>query len=330
MTALIDGYDAALFDLDGVVYLGPIGVEGAAEGIAALRAEGVLVAFVTNNAARRPQTVAEHLVSLGIPCTSTDVVVSSQAIARLMAEELPAGAAVLVLGTEALAEQIRAVGLRVVGSHRDYPDAVVQGYHPELSQPMVDDACYALQGGARWYASNPDLTRPTDLGMVPGAGAQIALVAVTTTSRPVMAGKPFRPLLDETIARLGARRPIFVGDRLDTDIEGAHNVGIDSLFVFSGTHGKHDLAGAAPQQRPTHLGLDLRALLAPARTVLDTPGGTACGAQLVGFTGTGIRLLTRPADRPGQLDALAAILRLCWRHPQADRAAALAALDQLH
>ena len=85
MTAVIDGYDAALFDLDGVVYLGPDAVPGAADGIRGLRERGVQVGFVTNNAARSPNEVADHLDELGIPATPSDVVTSSQAVARLMA-----------------------------------------------------------------------------------------------------------------------------------------------------------------------------------------------------------------------------------------------------
>ncbi len=267
MSDVIDGHDAALFDLDGVVYLGPAAVPGAAEGLSALRRRGVHVGFVTNNAARPPEVVVAQLQRLGVQADVSDVVTSAQAVARLAACELPAGGLVLVAGTQALADELRAVGLRVTADWRDHPDAVVQGYDPQMPWQTLNDASHAIQRGARWFTSNSDITRPTDLGLEPGAGAQIAAVRVCVDVEPLEAGKPHPPLLRETIRRLDAHHPIFVGDRLDTDIAGAQAVGIDSLLVLSGAHGPKDLVTAPPEARPTHLGLDLRALLHPARQV---------------------------------------------------------------
>ena len=105
--AVIDGYDAVLFDLDGVVYLGPVAVAGAAEGIAALRARGTRLGFVTNNAARPPAAVAEHLVELGIPAAADDVVTSAQAGAHLVLDRFGAGARVLIVGGEGVADAAR-------------------------------------------------------------------------------------------------------------------------------------------------------------------------------------------------------------------------------
>jgi glycerol-1-phosphatase len=323
--ALIDAYDAALFDLDGVVYLGPQPVEGASEGIAALRERGVHVGFVTNNAARTPQHVVDHLVELGIEADVADVVTSAQAVARLMADELPEGSRVLVTGTSALAAELTAVGLRTTEDWHDEPVAVVQGYDPAMTQSRLDAACFAIQRGARWYASNTDATRPTDQGLVPGAGSQVASVRVAVEVDPVVAGKPCAPLMHETVTRMGADRPIFVGDRLDTDIEGANGVDMDSLFVFTGAHGKADLASADLRHRPTHIGHDLRDLLAPARVLTTGTDSARCGKATARVTDGTIGL-----DRPGtttdeQLDALWAVLALAWKG--ADGNEALAALD---
>ena len=113
---LIQNYDAALFDLDGVVYLGPAPVDGAAEGLAGLREAGVRVGFVTNNAARTPRTVVEHLIGLNIEAGIDDVVTSSQAGSRLLADRVAPGAKVLVVGTDALVAEVEAVGLTPVSS----------------------------------------------------------------------------------------------------------------------------------------------------------------------------------------------------------------------
>lgn len=263
MTDLISSYDTALFDLDGVIYLGDAPVPGAAETIVALHERGIHVGFVTNNAARSPQTVADHLVELGIPAGPDDIVTSAQAVARLMSDQLPAGASVLVTGSPALADEVRAVGLVPVGSSGDHPAAVVLGFWPQLTWADINEACFAVQAGAVWYGCNPDLTRPSLEGEAIGLGTMLAAMKATMPGQePILAGKPCRPLLDETLRRLGGTRPIFVGDRLDTDIEGAHVVGIDSLFVLSGSHTEADLVAARPEQRPTYVAADISGLLA--------------------------------------------------------------------
>jgi ribonucleotide monophosphatase NagD (HAD superfamily) len=216
--------------------------------------------------------VADHLQKLGILATPDDVVTSAQAVARLMATRFPAGSPVLVAGTPALMAEIRAVGLTPVPSSKDHPVAVVVGFAPDLRWSDFNDACFAVQAGAVWYGCNPDRTRPQVEGQAIGLGAMLDAMRVTMPDlEPILAGKPRRPLLDETLRRLGASHPIFVGDRLDTDIEGAHVVGIDSLFVLSGSHGSDDLLAAPPDQRPTYLAADIAGLLQPPVGTGDGP-----------------------------------------------------------
>ena len=298
--AVIDAYDAALFDLDGVVYLGPAAVVGAAEGIARLRARGTKVGFVTNNAARSPAAVAEHLRELAIPATTADVVTSAQAGAHLVLNRVGAGAKVLIVGGSGVAEAIAEAGMVGVRSADDGPVAVLQGYGFDLTWQQLNEAAIAIHRGAYWVATNTDSTRPTDRGLVPGNGAAVAAVASAVSAEPEVAGKPYRPLMDETVARLGADRPIFVGDRLDTDIAGAVGAGLDSMLVLSGSHGARDLLIAGPGQRPTHLGQDLRALLAPALPVRAGDDGFACGSATA-WTDGGDVLVSGPD--PDGLDA---------------------------
>ena len=272
MTVVIDAYDTAVFDLDGVIYLGPVAVPGVADAITALRDRGVRVGFVTNNAARSPQEVADHLQELGIVSAPDDIVTSAQAVARLMATRFSEGSPVLVAGTAALEAEIRAVGLTPVSSSAEHPIAVVVGYAPQLRWADLNDACLAVQAGAIWYGCNADRTRPQPEGQAIGMGAILDAMRVTMPgNEPILAGKPRRPLLDETLRRLGAKHPIFVGDRLDTDIEGAHVAGIDSLFVLSGSHGPEDLLAAPPEQRPTYVAADISGLLQPAVGTGDAP-----------------------------------------------------------
>lgn len=312
MNALIDAYDAALFDLDGVVYLGPYAIEGVPGAMAELRKRSVRLGFVTNNAARTPTAVAEHLRELGIEATDRDVVNSTQATLRMLRQDLPAGAKVLAVGTEALVEQLEGAGFTVVRSRQDGPVAVVQGYHPQIEWWQLDDAALAIQEGAAWYATNPDFTRPSPAGLVPGCGAQVGVVQLCVTVTPKMAGKPFRPLLDETVARLDADHPLFVGDRLDTDILGAYTVGMDSLFVFTGAHGKADLAMAEPQYRPTYIGSSMAALLESPRVASVMPGCATVGGHAVDIVDGVVHAPSIPEDLEGQLDVLWAALQLAW------------------
>jgi glycerol 3-phosphatase-2 len=328
--ALIDSYDAALFDLDGVVYLGPVAVPGAAVGIRALRERGTKVGFVTNNAARSPAVVASHLVDLGIEAGPADVVTSGQAAATLVLKRFGPGARVLMVGGEGVADALAEAGLVGVRSADDHPVAVVQGYGFDLTWAQLNEAAIAINRGAHWVATNTDLTRPTDRGLVPGNGAAVAAVRNAVQVDPEVAGKPFRPLLDDTVARLGATRPIFVGDRLDTDVVGAIAAGLDSLLVLSGSHGAVELLAAPPGTRPTHLGEDLRALLEPTRIVIEEDGAVRCGPAVARLVDGRIAI---DGAAPRRVDALWATAHLVWaaadRGLVVDHGPALAALSRL-
>ena len=311
--ALVDSYDAALFDLDGVIYLGPEPVPGAADGIAGLRARGSKIGFVTNNAARTPASVAEHLRDLGIPAETGDVVTSAQAGAHLLRNRFGAGAKVLVVGGGGVWAALAEAGLVGVRSADDDPVAVIQGWSTDLMWEQINEAAVAIHRGAHWLATNTDLTRPTDRGIVPGNGAAVAAVRVAVDVDPEVAGKPYRPLFAETIDRLGASRPIFVGDRLDTDINGAVALGIDSLMVLTGAHGAVELLAAGPDARPTYLGWDIRALLEPAATVELGKDRASCGGAAVVATDGVLSLLAPPRSRAQAVAALWSAAQLTWQ-----------------
>jgi len=328
---LIDAYPAVGFDLDGVIYRGPEAIPGVPAVLGELRRLGLTVGFVTNNAARSPTDVADHLTGLGVPCGPDDVVTSAQAEAKLMAGELAPGSEVLVVGSRHLHEELAHVGLRPVARRSPATAAVVVGYEPSLRLEDLNQGCYAVQEGARWFACNNDQTRPTDEGLAPGMGGILALMrAALPGLEPTMGGKPFRPLLDETMARLDTDRLLFVGDRLDTDIEGARRAGLDSLLVFTGSHGKADLAAAPPTRRPTWLAHDVQGLLQPPRRAVVDGATARCGQATAALAGGRIEIAAVPADAQGQMDALCAIVKLAWRHADAGHAVdAQDALDSL-
>lgn len=249
-----------MFDLDGVVYIGGEAVPGAAEHLAAARADGLRWAFITNNAARTPQAVAEHLVDLGIGATSADVVTSAQAAARVLRDRLGVGGSVVVLGGEGLHAAVTAEELIAVALDDGEAQAIVTGYGPDVRWSEVMRAAVRIRDGLWWVASNTDASIPTAFGVAPGHGVLVETLQRFSKVDPVVAGKPERPLLDETIRRMGGARPLMVGDRLDTDIEGARRAGIDSLLVLTGVTGLAEIAAARPDERPTYLAPDLGAL----------------------------------------------------------------------
>ncbi|MDA0637752.1 HAD-IIA family hydrolase [Nonomuraea sp. MCN248] len=309
---LIDGYDTLLLDLDGVVYLGPRAVSGAAEALAEARRRGVRLAYVTNNASRTPAAIAAHLRELGVPAGWDDVVTSAQAAARVVAERVPPGAKVLVVGGAGLRMAVRGQGLRPVTAAAEEPAAVVQGMWAGLSYGLLAEGALAVRQGALFVAANRDSTMPIGRGEVPGNGAMARVIATATGVEPVYAGKPDPPLHRESMIRTGARRPLVVGDRLDTDIEGARNAGVDGLLVLTGVAKPLDLLTAPPHRRPVYVTEDLSGLSAPYPEVRDG----ACGGWRARWVDGALRL-----DGDGsRIDGLRAACDAAWAAAGAGRA----------
>jgi HAD superfamily hydrolase (TIGR01450 family) len=319
----LDEYDLVILDLDGVVYLGTEAIPGAAQAINQLHSGGRRVAYATNNAGRTPQEVAALLVSLGITAGADEVVTSPQAAGRLLAQRLPTGSPVLVVGSDALRAQIDAVGLNPVRDARSAPLAVVQGYGPDVGWRELAEATVAVRGGALWVATNTDRTLPSPRGPLPGNGAMVAALATALDRAPdAVVGKPEPALFVEAATRAGARRPLVVGDRLDTDIEGAHRAGMHSVLVLTGVANPRDALTAPPTRRPTLIAAGLTEL----STVDNSIGGWAVrrDADTLVLSGDGT-----------PMEALRCLCAEAWRGaPPArtapDGEAAAQALRELH
>ncbi len=325
MRGLIGRYDGALFDLDGVVYLGTEPIAGAAEAIGVLREAGAAVSYVTNNASRRPAEVGGLLRELGVPAKDEQIVTSAQVSAAVLADRLAAGAPVLVVGAAALAAEVAAVGLTPVRRAADRPVAVVQGYGPDVGWPELAEAAVAVRADALWMATNLDRTLPSPRGPLPGNGALVAALATALDRQPdVVVGKPAPTLLREAAARLGAHRPLMVGDRLDTDVEGAIAAGYDSALVLTGVSRPRDVLAVPLAARPTYLLRDLGGLLDVPADVRVSDGAARCGGWTATVAGSAAHL----SGTGEPLDALRALaaLDLCPKAVDAD-GGVLAALD---
>jgi len=335
--ALADRYDLFIFDLDGVVYVGSQPIPAAVKAIGKLHARGARVAYATNNAARRAAEASEHLNRLGVTADPAEVITSAQATAALLAGRLAAGSAVLVVGTEALGEELAAVGLKPVATADETPVAVVQGYGPHVGWQLLAEGCVAVRAGALWVATNADATLPSPRGPLPGNGALVAALATAVGRQPdLVVGKPAPGLFEQAARRQDARRPLVIGDRLDTDIEGANRAGMDSLLVLTGVTGPADVLGAPRELRPTFLAADLDGLFDPAAAI-------PIAAEPVGWRtvadGADVTLQSAGAGAGSAVAALRALCAAAW--PQVDAsgraprlradgaaaAAALAALD---
>lgn len=320
MNTLAQQHDCLLLDLDGTVFRGHEPTPGAVETLAGLDSR---ILFVTNNASRGAEQVAEHLCELGFTAAPDDVVTSAQSAARMLVEQLPQGAKVLVIGTDALAAEVAHVGLTPVREFSDTPVAVVQGHSPETGWTALAEAGLTIRSGALWVAANVDKTLPSERGLLPGNGSMVAALRTATDREPQVAGKPAPALMEDALSRGDFRTPLVVGDRLDTDIAGANAARLPSLMVLCGVNTAADAIWAVPQQRPDYIGEDLRALTADAGAlrVAPHPGWRVDLDE-------GVVTVRSTGDHPG--DALAvvrAIAAAVWAADAASRSPTICAGD---
>jgi glycerol 3-phosphatase-2 len=304
--------DVLLLDLDGVVYRGRSAVVHAPEILGRIRSSGVRVGYITNNASRTAASVAQHLTDLGVPAEPDEVVTSPQATMRLLAARLPAGARILVIGGEGLRSVVLEAGFVLAAGADDAPDAVVQGFAPELGWSDLAEASFALADPDRlWVATNSDWTIPVDRGIAPGNGTLVSAVHAAVGRLPVVAGKPETPLFEVAVERFSASRPFFVGDRLDTDIQGANAAGMPSALVLTGIDGPKELLAAQPQARPQFVLPDLRGLLEPYPEVKRKRDGVQVGRAVARVNGIALEVL-KPGD---PIDLLRAAAEAVWASP---------------
>jgi glycerol 3-phosphatase-2 len=302
--ALAEAFQGVVFDLDGVIYLGDQVVPAAPAALDQVRGLGVRIAFVTNNSYRPPDLVVERLNRLGVKAAAAEVLTSAQATVRLLGgREGLEGVRVMVVGGPGLRQALEA-GARLVDT---WPNAevVAVGFDPDLTYAKVRDATLAIRAGARFVGSNPDTTLPTPEGFWPGAGATLALLRASTGVRPEVAGKPERALLEEAAAAIGAGPYLMVGDRVDTDLDGAHRLGWSTALVLSGITRLADLPDLVTA--PDQVLRDVGGLLDPPGPAIR-PAGTddrAAATRLLGDGGDGDARVLVAADGDRTVGAVA-------------------------
>lgn len=309
MAALVDEFDSVLFDLDGVVYLGAQAVEHAVPAINRVASLGKKVGYVTNNSSRKPEAVAKQLSGFGLSVSAEQVIGSARAGALMLAERIQPGSKVLVVGGEGLRSEVAALGFVVVDSAAERPAAVIQGFAPDVAWVHLAQAAYAIQNGAIWLATNQDWTIPREEGIAPGNGTLVSAVHTAVGILPDVAGKPFAPIYRSAVEQLGISKPLFVGDRIDTDIRGARGYGMASACVMTGVATRKELIAARAEDRPDFIISDLRELFENYPVAKQTKHGYRVNKTEVELLAGKVRVT---AGDPRSLDALRAACQVIW------------------
>ena len=243
---LASRYAGIVLDIDGVCVRGKSTIPGAPETVDELRKLGVGLAFATNNASRTPAAVADHLRDAGFIVDASEVVTSGQAAARLLAP----GTRCLVIGMEGVREPLIERGCVITPDYTQ-ADAVVVGIDTDLTYEDLALATLAIGRGARFVGTNPDPSFPSERGQIPGNGAILAALRTATGVQAEVAGKPEAPLFEAAADRMPEGPLLMVGDRLDTDVQGAAELGWDTALALTGSTHRDMLAAAT--SAPTYV-----------------------------------------------------------------------------
>ena len=235
-------FSAFLLDCDGVLWRGGEPIPGAREAVEALRASGRKVLFFTNNATLSRKGYLEKLRGLGFEAEVGEIYCSAYAAAAWLKGRVKK---VYVVGEEGLVEELELAGLEAAGP--DEAECVVVGLDRKLTYRKLEEALRCLIRGALFVATNRDPTLPTERGLAPGAGAIVsALEAAAGREADMLIGKPSTYMYELALRehRIEPATTLAVGDRLDTDVEGAKRAGLAAALVLTGATGLRELERA--------------------------------------------------------------------------------------
>jgi phosphoglycolate/pyridoxal phosphate phosphatase family enzyme len=243
-----------VFDLDGVVYRGDTAVPEAVRTLNLLMADGHALYYLTNNSTRARADYARKLTGLGIPTSPENVMTSAYATALYLEARGAAGRSVFVVGEHGLAEEMAAVGLRVLSlDSSDRADFVVAGLDRQFTYAKLSRAYTEVAAGAEFVATNRDPTYPLEGGTeIPGGGAMVASIAAAAGREPFLVGKPQTYALERILKLAGATREeaVMVGDRTDTDVLVGRRLGLPTVLTLTGVTTRAAALAAPQEQRP--------------------------------------------------------------------------------
>jgi HAD superfamily hydrolase (TIGR01450 family) len=302
-------YDLLLADLDGVVYEGTVAIDKAVDSINEISAREINVGYVTNNSSRKPETIVEQLAGFGLNCKPEHIISSGQTAVELLQTKISQGAKVLVVGGEGLRARVSSGGFEIVASSDEKPEAVIQGFSPDVSWRDLAEAAYSIQNGAIWVATNNDWTLPQEKGLAPGNGTLVGAVHTAVGQLPIVAGKPEPAIFQTALDVFKSQDALFVGDRLDTDMLGANRAGLASVLVLTGVSSRKDVLAAKVEERPTYIIASMDELLNEYQAPQKTKHGWSCGKASVELLGD--KVLVTEGD-PQSIEALRAACNVIW------------------
>lgn len=249
--ALLKNVESVLLDMDGVLYVGNQGLPGVQELLDYLDASGRQWLCVTNNSSRTSANFSEKLATMGVTVAPDRILGSAEATASWLAQQVPAGTKVLLMGEQSIRDQMTSKGFDLV-TDPYAAEIVVATIFFGLNYSILTDLTLAIRNGARFIATNPDPSLPTERGQVPGTGSLVALLSTASGKRPEYVGKPYAGMYEQAMQRVGtpAATTLMVGDRYDTDIAGALDLGLMTAGVTTGVNSAAEFAG---MDRPPHL-----------------------------------------------------------------------------
>jgi glycerol-1-phosphatase len=261
LSPLLSKYDNVVLDLDGCVWVGSRPIPGSAEAVAALRAAGRSIMFLTNDSRLSPEEYVRKLWSMGVQASLEEVVTAGAAIQHMLAERARA-APTFVIGSSAVFRHVADSGPRIVnGTDRESEaELVVVAGHDEFDFAELTTATRAVLAGAEMLAADRDRTFPTDDGFTPGTGAIITGLEFATERTATIVGKPNPQIFRTALDRLAPGRTLVVGDRLDADLGGAASVDLDGAVVLTGVTTRQQ-AEAATDPAPVAIAENLRDLV---------------------------------------------------------------------
>jgi HAD superfamily hydrolase (TIGR01450 family) len=261
LSPLLAAYDQVILDLDGTVWVGGAATPRAPEAVAAIRASGRRLVFVTNDGGHSPEEYVQKLWSIGCTAAVEEVVSVGSAIQYLLAEREP-GAKVFVIGGLPVFRHVSDAGHRIVNNTPDAEtaDVVVAVAHRDFNYGEMLAATRAILAGAELISGGRDRNYPTAGGIAPGTGAVTAALEYATGVTARMVGKPDPQVFEVALDRMGQGRTLVIGDHLIADLGGASAAGLDAAIVLSGITSR-DQAEAATDPAPVAIGPDLATLV---------------------------------------------------------------------
>jgi 4-nitrophenyl phosphatase len=250
-------FSGVVMDMDGVLWRGDELLPGVTRWFALLQQQQIPFVLATNNSAKTPADYVHKLERLSIGgVTERQIITSGTTTVDYLQRHYARGTAVHVLGGDGLRALVAGAGFTLA----DSAHVVVVGIDTHLTYDKLKRAALLLRAGADFIGTNDDRSIPTPEGLAPGAGSILAALRAATDREPLVMGKPHAPMFETALTLLGCppERTLMIGDRLDTDIAGAHAAGLQTALVLTGVATRADVAASRVQ--PDNVYVDLAAM----------------------------------------------------------------------